>query len=644
MSEQWDEAPDRRSHTSFNWERGIAMLLAGTVRARPTRLADAECWQQQLFLESPLLKRRKGDDKWLTSGGKKGATELWTASGDLGVLKRYGRVVRNDLPTLRFAQYTMLGQHTLEIQKRVLWVVQPVGPVGQEVPPLSIGECPEREEIGGTRLNPPLQPLPPAGAGAAAVATAPAAPWMLTAPAHEQGQAAIDVCSSSKFISFQSGRSGEDGLELGAVMRKHEAGGVTLQSSQGDFAEWYKLDARQAPFEEGDVVGFSRAGRITRKTAGCAMLGVISRKAVVEGSAPPPSERHLYDTVAHCGVVPVKLSLQPNRLGMKCECPAPHAGQLLTPSGRHDGTAVLVPAAESVPRVGILLDETTVLDAVRAAPSRSVGATAGVRETTGAGAGASDTEADLGASGEYVLATALVTAPTQTVPHGTLVRAHQLRRVAFAILWLLASLTVAVVLVSHVEKTGHVSPAAPELAPELTNRPSCDCGDHGTQTNITTALAREGDPCSTGTCVCDDGYAGKFCNGTAWRLGKAGQSCLATCADVGLACNDADWGVHSEASMRAAMTSATVTGNTRNGHNPFGMTCVYWSSSTWEGDPSVYMLPSPAMDKSERLDPSASGPSPFSPTCGWQSGTSTSCAKSFAGRFRLCLCVNGTSV
>ena len=55
----------------------------------------------------------------------------------------------------------------------------------------------------------------------------------------------MDVHSSSRFISFQSGRSCDEGLELGSVVRKHEAGGVTLQSSQGDFAEWYKLAARQ---------------------------------------------------------------------------------------------------------------------------------------------------------------------------------------------------------------------------------------------------------------------------------------------------------------------------------------------------------------------------------------------------------------
>eukprot|EP01043_Picozoa_sp_COSAG02_P053103 COSAG02_NODE_5819_length_4016_cov_1.859586_1_plen_566_part_00 len=559
------------SRTKFDWEDAIPMLQAGpgAVRVRPAHLLDAECCQGQVFLENPVLRRRKGEDKWLTSGGDKGSTELWVVPGKLGVLKRYGRVVRADLLPLRFSQYTLLGQGA-ELQSQALWVVKPL----------------LREAAGSVGLH---EVSPPARA--ASVSVAAAAPWGLTAPAHTLGQAAIDVYSSSRFISFQSGRSGEEGLELGSVVRKHEAGGVTLQSSQGDFAEWYRLAARQAPFEEGDVVGFCR-GRITRKTTGCAMLGIVSRKAVVEGSAPPPSERHLYDTVAHCGVVPVKLSVRSHRSGMKCECPTPHAGQLLTPSGLHDGTAVLVPATESVSRVGILLDA-----------------------TTGEGDGVSD--AQIGERGGYVLATVLVTAPTQTVPHGTVVWARQLRRVVFAMLWLLASLTLAVVFVSHLENAGNISHEGTEsvtpAAPELLNGSSCNCGGHGT--------------CSAGTCVCDDDHVGKFCNGTEWRFGNMGQSCLEVCTKVGLVCSDGEWGASSKASMWMALADA--------GKDP-GTMCDHWSSSDWEGDPSVYVLPSQSYPElSNRTQPQSS---PFSVTCGWQSSTRTSCSMSFIGHQRLCLC------
>eukprot|EP01047_Picozoa_sp_COSAG01_P083602 COSAG01_NODE_17563_length_1140_cov_1.959654_2_plen_183_part_01 len=62
-------------------------------------------------------------------------------------------------------------------------------------------------------------------------------------------------------------------------------------------------------------------------------VGVISRWAVVEGSAPPSSERAAYDRVAFVGIVPVKL-----RGGVQ-------AGMLVVPSGREDGTAVAVATA-----------------------------------------------------------------------------------------------------------------------------------------------------------------------------------------------------------------------------------------------------------------------------------------------------------
>eukprot|EP01043_Picozoa_sp_COSAG02_P042931 COSAG02_NODE_3694_length_6364_cov_3.261950_5_plen_627_part_00 len=579
------------AQSKFKWQDAIPMLQAGTaVRERPWRLTDTECCQQQVFMENPVLRRRKGSDKWQTSGGAKGATELWSTSGKYGVQKRYGRVVRKGLQPLQFSQYKLLGQ-SVEAENRMLWVVKPLehvldGPVGQHEEAAASSSPPS---------SPPLyQPVATAPARAASVTATAAEPYRLTAPAHALGQSAVDICSSSKFISFRSERGGEEGLELGSVVRKHELGGVTLQSSQGDFAEWYKLASGQAPFEEGDVVGFSR-GRITRKTTGCAMLGVISRKAVVEGSAPPESERHLYDTVAHCGVVPVKLSLRSRRSGMQCECPMPHAGQLLTPSGLHDGTAVLVPATESVSRVGVLLDA-----------------------TTGVGGGTSDAEVDLGENGGHVLVTVLVTAPTQTVPHGTVVWAHQLRRVVLAMVWLLGSLTIAMVLESHMKNAGRVSHVRLEpdahATPERINGSSCDCGGHGT--------------CSEGICVCDDDHAGKFCNGTEWLYGKMGQSCSTVCAEVGLACSDGDWGAASKASMWAALAAA--------GMVP-GTLCDHWSSSDWEGDPSVYVLPSSTYP--ELRNDTVPQQSPFSVTCGWQSGAHTICSMLFPGHQRLCLCV-----
>lgn len=326
-----------------------------------------------------MLKRRKGDDRWVTSGGRKGASERWITT-EMGILKRYGRVVRGKAPALKFAQYTMLharvgrgGQReTADDKSTALWVVQP---------------------------NPDAH----------------SAANVLTAPQAGPGQAVLDIhaAPSRKFISFQGVAASGDGIELGAIVRHN--GGVTLESKQGDFAEWHRRAADEDPFEEGDVVGFRR-GRISRKTHNCGMLGVVSRKAVVEGSAPPEGERHLYDTVAYSGVVPVKLSRRKAELG--CDCPTPQTGQLLAPSGRNDGTAILVPATESVSRVGILLDEYAALE---------------------------DGKGD----DSHRLVTMVVVAPTETVRGGLVPNTSTVRKLVLALIWCMVTVTCAVYLIHH---------------------------------------------------------------------------------------------------------------------------------------------------------------------------------------------------
>ena len=194
-------------------------------------------------------------------------------------------------------------------------------------------------------------------------------------------------------------------------------------------------------------------------------------------------------------------------------------------------------------------------------------------------------------------------------------------------LWLLAGLTIAVMLVSHMGKARHVTGPVTPAAPALINGSSCDCGDHGTQTNIT--AARVAGACSAGTCVCDEGHVGKFCSGTEWRRGQMAQSCLEVCTEVGLACSDGDWGVASRVELSVALMAA--------GESP-GTLCEHWSGSDWEGDPSIYALPSAAYPELNMSSQSQPQRSPFSVTCGWQTGTSTSCSTYFPGRSRICLC------
>lgn len=177
--------------------------------------------------------------------------------------------------------------------------------------------------------------------------------------------------------------------------------GVKLVSSQGDFAEWHRRKEGEAPFESGDVVGFYN-GVISRVIHPRAMmLGVVSRMAVIEGSLPPKEERHLYDTVAYSGVVPVKLAMQPPPKTKDF-----YTGAVLRPSGYNDGTAVLVPREK-------LIEE---------AEQRGVyaGSAAG---RVGVVLGCTDGQSELqtaplvpGVRGGYKLVTALVVNPTETVP------------------------------------------------------------------------------------------------------------------------------------------------------------------------------------------------------------------------------------
>jgi hypothetical protein len=319
--------PVGSSDDFFHWNDALAILSQGAVNPRPSRFTERMAASVQTFLEAPVLKRRKGDDKWATSGGCKGATEHWFTA-DTGLLKRYGRIVCIEGGQLKFAQYSMLRARVVRDGERkvfndkhaVLWVVRPAACVlGDKHSSSATLECTNEAA----------------------------------------SQATVDIFAERKFISFQSRETSDAGpsIELGEIVRHGD--GIKLMSGQGDFAEYHRRADGEPPFEEGDVVGFRR-GVLSRKTTNCSMLGIISRKAVVEGSAPPKSERCLYDTVAYNGIVPVKLSLSTSSAPSSgCACTAvPEQGQLLVPSGNHDGTAVLVPADSGLrSRVGIMLDD-----------------------------------------------------------------------------------------------------------------------------------------------------------------------------------------------------------------------------------------------------------------------------------------------
>ena len=95
--------------TSMRWDEALYLLDQGAIAVRPSRLKLMPGAPQHIFLERPAIKRKKGDDKWVGSGGRKGSTEYWT-NDHVGVRKRYGRVTcEGDGATpLKYAHYTRL--------------------------------------------------------------------------------------------------------------------------------------------------------------------------------------------------------------------------------------------------------------------------------------------------------------------------------------------------------------------------------------------------------------------------------------------------------------------------------------------------------------------------------------------------------
>jgi len=123
--------------------------------------------------------------------------------------------------------------------------------------------------------------------------------------------------ADDSFIVFK----GVDGGEQGQLHRGER--GLTLVTTAGDFAEWHPRAPLQKPFEEGDVVSITPEG-LSRDTQNASQVGVISRWAAVEASAPAREDRDRFDRVAYTGHVPVKLR------GI-CK-----AGDIIVPSGDND--------------------------------------------------------------------------------------------------------------------------------------------------------------------------------------------------------------------------------------------------------------------------------------------------------------------
>ena len=135
-----------------------------------------------------------------------------------------------------------------------------------------------------------------------------------------------DPTTAVNFVTFFDGAGAVGAIEGDG------AGGITLKSGSGDFAEFLpRLDPAE-PLVPGDVVGVF-GGRVSRRTEGADRVLVVTSRPIVLGNDPGP-DRGLHEKVALLGQVPVRVRGEVR------------AGDLLVASGRQDGTAVGVPADE----------------------------------------------------------------------------------------------------------------------------------------------------------------------------------------------------------------------------------------------------------------------------------------------------------
>ncbi len=129
--------------------------------------------------------------------------------------------------------------------------------------------------------------------------------------------------SGNNFLTFFGAGNG-----IGAI-EGDGSGGVSLNTSSADYAEWLPREHGVERLSKGDVVGV-RGGRVSRSTRDADQVLVVSSAPIVVGNRPRPGAESDYERIAFLGQVPVRVR-GPVR-----------SGDYLAASGLDDGTAVAV--------------------------------------------------------------------------------------------------------------------------------------------------------------------------------------------------------------------------------------------------------------------------------------------------------------
>lgn len=132
---------------------------------------------------------------------------------------------------------------------------------------------------------------------------------------------------NTNFITFW------DSNEAVGAIEGDGSGGVTLDTTSSDFAEYLPKREVHEILTSGDVVGM-HAGTLGKETVGAAKVMVVTTSPAVLGNSPVDKNNDLFAPVAFVGQVPVKVRGSVT------------AGDYIVPSGRNDGTGMAVSPGE----------------------------------------------------------------------------------------------------------------------------------------------------------------------------------------------------------------------------------------------------------------------------------------------------------
>ena len=110
-------------HLTLEWNDALDLLLGRRGWATASALPRPNHLQitpyRQIFLEAPRRRRRIGMDRWMNSGGAKGATTHWFNARD-GIRVRYGKIqCMTSEHTTKFVELTLLQDQRAPVEDRV---------------------------------------------------------------------------------------------------------------------------------------------------------------------------------------------------------------------------------------------------------------------------------------------------------------------------------------------------------------------------------------------------------------------------------------------------------------------------------------------------------------------------------------------